>query len=79
MRPIDISNRERERWNQQRRAAMSIADAAREADVGRDKIYAAIRSGDLIAKKWGRRTIIRADDFDRFLDELPLLELGPAE
>lgn len=79
MSTVHISTQERERSGQQRRAAMSIADAAREADVGRDKIYAAIRSGDLIAKKWGRRTIIRADDFDRFLDELPLLELGPAE
>ncbi len=79
MSTVHISTQERERRSQQRRAAMSIADAAREADVGRDKIYAAIRSGDLIAKKWGRRTIIRADDFDRFLDELPLLELGPAE
>jgi len=79
MRPIDISNRERERRSEQRRAALSIADAALEARCGRDKIYRAIRDGRLIARKFGRRTIIRADDFDRFLDELPLLELGPAE
>ena len=76
MSTVHISTQERERWNQQRRAALSIADAAREADVGRDKIYGAIRSGDLIAKKWGRRTIIRGDDFDRFLANLPVLELG---
>lgn len=76
MNTVHISNQERERRSQQRRAAMSIADAALEADVGRDKIYAAIRSGDLIAKKWGRRTIIRGDDFDRFLANLPVLEVG---
>lgn len=76
MNTVHISDQKRERRSQQRRAAMSIADAALEADVGRDKIYAAIRSGDLIAKKWGRRTIIRGDDFDRFLANLPVLELG---
>ena len=78
MSTVDISTHERERWNQQRRAALSIADAAREAKVGRDKIYAAIRSGHLIARKFGRRTIIRGDDFDRFLENLPVLELGAA-
>lgn len=76
MNTVHISDQKRERRSQQRRAAMSIADAALEADVGRDKIYAAIRSGDLIAKKWGRRTIIRGDDFDRFLANLPVLEVG---
>jgi excisionase family DNA binding protein len=79
MSTVDISTQERKRWSQQRRAALSIADAAREAGCGRDKIYTAIRSGQLIARKFGRRTIICADDFDRFLNELPVLELGGAE
>ncbi len=72
-------SRTRVRRYSERYDFLSIADAALEARCGRDKIYRAIRDGRLIARKFGRRTIIRADDFDRFLDELPLLELGPAE
>lgn len=50
---------------------LTIAEATVEAGVGRDLIYKAIRSGDLVAKKFGRRTIIRRADLDAFLASLP--------
>jgi excisionase family DNA binding protein len=57
------------------RAAYSVAEAAVLAGVGRDGIYAAIRQGQLPAKKLGRRTVIRRTDLDRFLANLPPLQL----
>jgi excisionase family DNA binding protein len=62
---------------QRRRMALSVAEAAVEAGVGRDQVYAAIRDGRLEAKKFGRRTIITYDAFNRFLNALPPLRLPP--
>jgi excisionase family DNA binding protein len=42
---------------QRRRMALSVAEAAAEASVGRDHIYGAIRDGRLEARKFGRRTL----------------------
>jgi len=67
-----IGNRER------RKLALSVAEAAVEAGVGRDQVYGAIRNGNLVARKWGRRTIIRCVDLDSFLAALPPLQLPPA-
>jgi excisionase family DNA binding protein len=58
-----------------RRLALSVAEAAIEAGVGRDQVYAAIRDGRLQARKWGRRTLITCEAFDRFLNGLPSLRL----
>ena len=66
------------REGQCRRIALSVAEAAVEAGVGRDQVYAAIRDGRLEARKWGRRTIITYDALRRFLDALPPLQLPPA-
>jgi excisionase family DNA binding protein len=60
------------------RLALSVAEAAQQANVCRDKIYAAIRSGELEAKKAGRRTLVMADDLRRYLDALPRLTLPTA-
>ena len=66
--------------NQGRRRyiAMSVAEAAAEAGIGRDGIYAAIRDGRLEARKWGRRTLITYEALQRFLNGLPPLQLPPA-
>jgi len=66
------------REGHRRRMALSVAEAAVEAGVGRDQVYAAIREGQLDARKWGRRTIITYDALLRFLDRLPPLQLPPA-
>ena len=55
--------------------AFSVHEAAVRAGLGRDRIYAAIRDGDLVARKFGRRTLITADALRRFLDGLPALRL----
>ena len=61
-----------------RHMAMSVAEAAVEAGIGRDGIYAAIRDGRLEARKWGRRTLITDEALQRFLNGLPPLQLPPA-
>jgi excisionase family DNA binding protein len=74
----ELSNSETVRQDQRLRMALSVAEAAVEAGVGRDQVYAAIREGRLQARKWGRRTLITTDALRRFLDGLPPLELPPA-
>ena len=64
--------------NRRRRMAMSVAEAAIEANIGRDGIYEAIREGRLEARKWGRRTLITDEALQRFLNALPPLQLPPA-
>jgi excisionase family DNA binding protein len=53
------------------RAAFSVAEASLHMGLGRDAIYHAIRSGQLVARKVGRRTLITQKDLHRFLASLP--------
>jgi excisionase family DNA binding protein len=61
-----------------RRLAFSPREVARQAGVSHDFIYAAIASGQLVARKWGRRTLILATDARRYLDSLPRMQSGNA-
>jgi hypothetical protein len=56
-----------------RKAAHSIPEVCAYTGLGRDSVYAAIRIGKLIARKYGRRTIVLDDDMRAFLDALPRL------
>lgn len=47
--------------------AYSINDAARTLSLGRTSIYAMIADGRLVAFKWGRRTLIKADSIHRLV------------
>jgi len=49
----------------------SIAEACRESGLGRTTIYQAIANGDLVARKYGRRTVVLRDDLANFLQNLP--------
>ena len=51
--------------------AFRIPEVCLRAGLGRTSIYAAIKSGALIARKYGRRTIILAADLEAFLTKLP--------
>ena len=51
--------------------AYSVKQAALAANMGRSSLYAAIKNGDLIARKSGRRTVILACDLETFLAKLP--------
>ena len=61
--------------NDEERYAFSIDEAAMRAGVGRDKLYAAVKGGQLEARKAGRRTLVTADALRRYLDSLPVLSL----
>ena len=51
--------------------AYRIADVCKVTGLGRTSIYAAIKSGDLVARKWNRCTIVLGDDLATFLNNLP--------
>jgi excisionase family DNA binding protein len=53
--------------------AYTIAEACAAARTGRTSIYEAIKSGQLTARKRGRRTIILCDDLRGWLDSLPAI------
>ena len=51
--------------------AFSTFEAAKRAAICRSLIYRAINSGDLVAHKVGRRTIVLASDLEAFLARSP--------
>lgn len=51
--------------------ACSIQKFANLTDLGRSTIYEAIKNGDLVARKMGKRTVITAPDGMRWLNNLP--------
>jgi excisionase family DNA binding protein len=53
--------------------AYTIAEACAAARIGKTAIYAFIKSGALKAVKCGRRTLIPADELERFIANLPQL------
>lgn len=58
--------------------AFSVDQAAARTGLGRDKIYEAIRNGELAAHKAGRRTLLTSDALRAFLNSLPKLQLPAA-
>jgi excisionase family DNA binding protein len=57
------------------RLAYSIEEAAEAAATGKTALYEALNSGELTARKRGRRTLILAADLRAWLEKLPALEL----
>jgi excisionase family DNA binding protein len=51
--------------------AFTIHEVMARTSLGRDAIYRAIREQKLIAKKFGKRTLVVASDLERFLETLP--------
>jgi excisionase family DNA binding protein len=55
--------------------ALGIPEVCRLTGFGRTTVYAAIKAGHLVARRYRRRTIVLAEDLRRFLRELPRVEL----
>lgn len=50
--------------------SLSIEEACAMTGIGRTKLYSALANGQLVAKKYGKRTIILRDDLNAFLSGL---------
>jgi hypothetical protein len=51
--------------------AYRIAEVCKLTGLGRTSVYAAIKSGELVARKWNRCTIVLQQDLTDFLTKLP--------
>ncbi len=60
-----------------RQLAYSVASAIRITGLGRTSLYREISAGRLIAHKVGRRTLIHAEDLDRWLASQPTMVARP--
>ncbi len=52
------------------RISLSIEEVQAATGLGRTKIYEAVSSGALPAKKWGKRTLVLKSDLEAFLSSL---------
>lgn len=52
--------------------AVSVDEAAEMIGCSKSKLYAVIASGELRARKQGRRTLLEVAEIQRYLAELPL-------
>lgn len=62
---------EQPKAEQIRSGVFSVNDFCEWAGVGRTAVYAELKAGRLIARKFGRRTIIPRSEAERWLDSLP--------
>lgn len=61
------------------KAAYTINELIEVGPLGRTSIYEAIRSGQLTARKFGKRTVVLAADFETFLNSLPRISCRSAD
>ena len=57
--------------------AFSLEQAGHVSGLGRSALYLAVRDGRLLARKFGRRTVVLRADLEAFLAALPALDLSP--
>lgn len=55
----------------------SVVRSAELSGLGRTKIFEAMRSGELVAVKVGRRTLIRRSDLVAWIESLPARSVDP--
>lgn len=56
--------------------ALTIPDAAKLSSLSRTSLYAALKRGDLIALKAGRRTLILRAELEAYMTGLPAYQSG---
>ena len=54
----------------------SVEDAGNAVGLSRTRIFEAIKSGELEARKAGRATIIEADELRRWIKSMPVRKVG---
>ena len=59
--------------------AYTVDEACSVAGIGRTALYKAIGTGELVARKYGRKTLILASDLHRFIEGLPTIEPKPID
>jgi excisionase family DNA binding protein len=59
--------------------AHTIAEACARSGIGRTAIYELINTGQLPARKRGRRTLILTEDLQRCLQSLPSVKVKPKQ
>jgi excisionase family DNA binding protein len=59
------------------KVGFSIPEACHVSSCGRSKLYESLATGELAARKLGKRTIILREDLLRFLDSLPVANAKP--
>jgi len=57
------------------RVSLSIEEVSNMTGISESNIYKLIRSGDLLAKKLGRKTLILKTDLDNFMNNLEPVQL----
>ncbi len=55
-----------------RAAVLSVNDFCQWAGIGRTAFYAELKAGRLVARKFGRRTIVPMSEAEKWLDSLPV-------
>ncbi len=55
-----------------RAAVLSVNDFCHWAGIGRTAFYAELKAGRLVARKFGRRTIVPMSEAEKWLDSLPV-------
>jgi excisionase family DNA binding protein len=55
------------------RVAYTISEVCESAGTSRTAVYDAIKRGELVARKRGRRTLVLVDDLKKWVDGLPKL------
>ncbi|MBP7065745.1 MAG: helix-turn-helix domain-containing protein [Ferrovibrio sp.] len=52
--------------------ALTVNQAVKRSGISRSTLYRAMASGGLVARKYGKRTLILTQDLDKWLHNLPL-------
>lgn len=56
--------------------ALTVPDAVKASGMSRSAIYEAMKRGDLVARKAGRRTLIHFSELQAYLASLPTFQAG---
>lgn len=54
---------------------LTIAEACAACRIGRTRLYELIGTGEIRAIKQGRRTLVKVQDLQRFIETLPAMKL----